>query len=321
MTQQDKIHTFLISEEETGIRIDRFLASCLPACSRTYIQRLIKQGKAFVNNKTVKSSYVLSEDDEIALSIPPPQVWTPQPEFLPLDIVYEDADILVVNKPSGMVVHPGAGNRSGTLVNALLYHCRTLSGIGGILRPGIVHRLDKGTSGLLAVAKTDQAHLSLVKQLADRKVKRIYLALVLGDVKRQKGVIDLPIGRDPHHRERMAVNRKHGKPAVTHYEALKRGSDVTLLEVSLETGRTHQIRVHMQYLGHPIIGDKDYGTAKVTIPDGVKQEALLLIRNFNKINHPLLHARRLELTHPLRNEVMIFEAPPPEDFNRIIARL
>jgi 23S rRNA pseudouridine1911/1915/1917 synthase len=321
MTQGDKIHKFIISEEESGTRIDRFLASVLPDHSRSYIQKLIKQGKAFVRNKAVKSSYILNEDEQIELSIPPPHVWIPKPESILLDIVYEDPHIIIVNKPPGMVVHPGAGNYSGTLVHALLYHCQKLSGIGGTLRPGIVHRLDKGTSGLLVVAKTDQAHLSLVSQLAERKMKRIYLALVSGEIKDQQGTIDLPIGRDPHHRERMAVNRKSGKTAVTHYEILKRGTNVTLIRVNLETGRTHQIRVHMQYIGHPIIGDNDYGIRKMSVPDGLDQEELFLFRKFKKINHSLLHAERLELLHPSKNEKMLFEVPPPPDFMEILGHL
>lgn len=318
MTQEDKIHRFIITEEESGTRIDRFLSSVLPDYSRSYIQKLIKQGKAFVWNKNVKSSYVLNQDDKVEFWMPPLQVWIPKPEQILLDIVYEDHQIIVVNKPAGMVVHPGAGNRSGTLVNALLNHCKKLSGIGGIFRPGIVHRLDKGTSGLLVVAKTDEAHACLVSQLAERKMKRIYIALVYGEIEDQKGTIDLPIGRDPHHRERLAVNHKNGKPAISHYEVLKRGPDVTLIRVALETGRTHQIRVHVQYLGHPIIGDPDYGRRKMSIPNGLNQEELLLYRKMKKMSYPLLHAERLELLHPSKHEKMVFEVSPPPKFKEIL---
>lgn len=288
-----------------GKRLDVFLASESSDLTRSYIQKLITNGLVSVNGSPAKPSYRVKEGDVVILRLPPPEGLELRPEPIPLDICYEDDDVVVVNKPRGMVVHPGAGNFSGTLVNALLYHCRDLSGINGVLRPGIVHRLDKFTSGLLVVAKNDASHLELARQLKERRVKRRYIALVHGRVKNQCGTVDAPIGRDPKNRQKMAVVFKNSRPAVTHYRVMEYFHMYTLLEVRLETGRTHQIRVHMSYIGHPVAGDDKYGPSKPSLG----------------LTGQFLHAASLGFYHPKTSVYMEFEAPLPEELAAVLSRL
>ena len=297
--------SFEVDGALAGKRLDVFLALESKSLTRSYVQKLITNGLVSVNGSPAKPSYRVKEGDIVILRLPPPEGLELRPEPIPLDICYEDDDVVVVNKPRGMVVHPGAGNFSGTLVNALLYHCRDLSGINGVLRPGIVHRLDKFTSGLLVVAKNDASHLELARQLKERKVKRRYIALVHGRVKNQCGTVDAPIGRDPKNRQKMAVVFKNSRPAVTHYRVIEYLDGYTLLEVRLETGRTHQIRVHMSYIGHPVAGDDKYGPSK---------PGLGLTGQF-------LHAASLGFYHPRSSVYMEFEAPLPEELAAVLSRL
>ena len=297
--------SFEVDGALAGKRLDVFLALESKSLTRSYVQKLITNGLVSVNGSPAKPSYRVKEGDIVILRLPPPEGLELRPEPIPLDICYEDGDVVVVNKPRGMVVHPGAGNFSGTLVNALLYHCRDLSGINGVLRPGIVHRLDKFTSGLLVVAKNDASHLELARQLKERKVKRRYIALVHGRVKNQCGTVDAPIGRDPKNRQKMAVVFKNSRPAVTHYRVIEYLDGYTLLEVRLETGRTHQIRVHMSYIGHPVAGDDKYGPSK---------PGLGLTGQF-------LHAASLGFYHPRSSVYMEFEAPLPEELAAVLSRL
>lgn len=289
---------------DEGMRLDRWIALRLDSLSRTRLQQLIKDGHVRVNGGTVRPSYRLKNGDQLIISAPQPKVLEVKPEAIPLDIVYEDGSLLVVNKPRGMVVHPAPGHLSGTLVNALLYHCHDLSGINGVLRPGIVHRIDKDTSGLLMVAKTDRAHRCLARQLKAKTTHRVYLAIVHGVVGEDSGTIDAPIGRDPFDRKRMAVTSRHGKRAVTHFKVLERFGRYTYLSCELETGRTHQIRVHMAFIGHPLVGDPKYGPQK-TLP----------------IDGQALHAAEIGFTHPLTGKFMSFKAEPPEIFLRLLDRL
>lgn len=293
-----------IDAEEMGERVDKFLSRQLSDVSRSQIQQWIKAGHVTVNGASVKASYRLTAEDEVELVVPPLIRLQIAPEPIPLDIVYEDGDLLVVNKPRGMVVHPAPGNFSGTLVNALLHHCRDLSGINGVLRPGIVHRIDKDTSGLLVVAKHDQAHESLARQLAEHTVQREYLALVHGNMSVDRGTVDAPIGRDPANRQRMAVVAKGGKPAITHFVVERRFGAYTLLRLRLETGRTHQIRVHMKYIGHPLVGDPKYGPRRTLA-----------------INGQALHAAVLGFVHPRTEEQLVFEAPLPADMQALLDAL
>ncbi|MGI9951118.1 RluA family pseudouridine synthase [Moorellaceae bacterium AZ2] len=297
--------SLVVGQEDAGVRLDVWLTRKLPDISRSRVQGLIEQGFILVEGRPAKANYKVRPGDRISGEIPPPRRLEAKPEPIELDIVYEDEDIIVVNKPQGMVVHPAPGNESGTLVNALLYHCRNLSGINGVLRPGIVHRLDKDTSGLLVAAKNDAAHRSLVAQIKAHRVKRVYLALVHGDIRESSGRIEAPIGRHPVDRQRMAVTLKNSRPAVTHYRVRERFHGYTLIEAALETGRTHQIRVHMAYVGHPVVGDPKYGVRRQ--PFAVPGQ--------------LLHAAQLGLTHPRIGEYLEFSAPPPEAFNRVLAEL
>lgn len=300
-----EVVNFLITAEDSGKRLDRYLTEQLPELSRSRIQELIGAGQVQVNHQTVKANYKLKKDDAVTVVIPAPEPLEVLPEAIPLDILYEDGDLLVVNKPQGMVVHPAAGNYSGTLVNALLYHCRDLSGINGILRPGIVHRIDKDTSGVLVVAKNDAAHRHLAKQIKEHSVTRTYLALVHGTIKEQSGKIEAPIGRDPRERKRMAVVDKNGKEAVTSYTVLERFVDYTYLQLRLKTGRTHQIRVHMAYLGHPVVGDPKYGPQKPHF--GLEGQAL--------------HASTLGFVHPRTGAYLEFTAPLPQYFADLLEQL
>lgn len=295
------------AEQEDSVRLDRFLATELENLSRSYIQKLIDDGNVSINGKikTVKKEKVIA-GDEVEISVPEPVELKIEAENIPLTIVYEDDDVLVVNKPKGMVVHPAVGNYTGTLVNAIMYHCGDrLSSINGVIRPGIVHRIDKDTSGLLMIAKTDRAHESLSAQLAEHSITRRYQALVYNNFKEEEGSIDAPIGRDPSNRLRMAVTSEHSKRAVTHYKVLERFGKYTLMEMELETGRTHQIRVHMAYLKHPLVGDSVYGPKKQTIP----------------VEGQMLHAKVIGFVHPVTGEYMEFNSELPEYFKEILEKL
>lgn len=291
--------------EEEGIRIDRYLAKQKPELSRSMIQKLIEDHAVLVNQKPVRTSYQIRKQDQITIQIPEVKESNMKAQDIPIDIIYEDQDILVVNKPKGMVVHPANGNPDGTLVNAIMAKCKDgLSGIGGELRPGIVHRLDKDTSGLLIVAKNDQAHIKMSEQIKNREVKKIYIALVKGIVKENEATIQMPIGRSPQDRKKMAV-RKDGKEAVTHFKVLKRYLHNTLLELKIDTGRTHQIRVHMAQIGHPVVGDMVYSKGK----------------NEFGVEGQMLHAKRLEFMHPITGKKLILEAPLPKYFEEILQKL
>ncbi|MDH4420065.1 MULTISPECIES: RluA family pseudouridine synthase [Bacillus] len=285
-----------VAEEQKSERIDKFVAGINNEWSRSQVQQWIKDDVVTVNGKAVKGNYKVRENDEITVTIPEPEALDIQPEDMNLEIYYEDADVLVVNKPRGMVVHPAPGHTSGTLVNGLMHHCTDLSGINGVMRPGIVHRIDKDTSGLLMVAKNDMAHESLVNQLVAKTVTRRYKAIVHGVIPHDKGTIDAPIGRDKKERQSMTVD-ENGKHAVTHFQVLERFKDFTLVECRLETGRTHQIRVHMKYIGYPLAGDPKYGPKKTL-----------------DMNGQALHAGILGFDHPRTGEYIQFEAPIPEVF-------
>lgn len=284
-------------------RIDKFLTNELEDMSRSKIQLLIEEENVLVNNEPIKSNYKVQRNDEIQIYIPEPEPIDVIPEDIPLDILYEDEDVVVVNKPQGMVVHPSAGHSKGTLVNALLYHIDDLSGINGKIRPGIVHRLDKDTSGALVIAKNDEAHVHLSEQLQDRSMKRKYWTLVHGVLPHNHGTIDAPIGRDPKNRQQFTVVTG-GKESVTHFRVLERFKDYSLLEVSLETGRTHQIRVHLKYINFPVAGDEVYGPKKTLQGKG-----------------QFLHAHTIEFIHPRTGELMHFEAPIPQVFEKTLEQL
>ncbi|MGI6065349.1 MAG: RluA family pseudouridine synthase [Bacillota bacterium] len=295
----------IVSDWEAGKRLDIFLVSQLPELSRSRIQKLIKDGEALVNGAMVKPNYTIELGDEIKVSLPEPKELEVKAEEIPVEIIYEDHDLIVVNKPQGMVVHPAAGNWQGTLVNALLYHCRDLSGINGVLRPGIVHRIDKDTSGLLVVAKNDFTHLNLAEQIKAHTITRVYHAIVHGVMAEPAGIIEAPIGRHPVQRKKMAVVLKNGKHAVTRYHVLERFQGFSWVEVRLETGRTHQIRVHMSYLGYPVAGDPLYGPHKENL--GLKGQAL--------------HARVLGFHHPRTGEYLEFTASLPKYFEELLQKL
>lgn len=293
--------------EESGKRLDVFCSENIEDIGRTYIQKIIKDKKVLVNGKAAKASYKVKDGDQISLEIEPPKEISAEPQDIDLDIVYEDSDLLVVNKPQGLVVHPAPGSPDNTLVNGLLFHTKDLSGIGGELRPGIVHRIDKDTSGLLVVAKNDKAHQFLSSLLEKHDIDREYIALVKGNLENNSGTINMPIGRDLKDRKKRAVTNINSKEAVTHFEVIKRfPQGYTLCKFKLETGRTHQIRVHMKEIGHPIVGDPVYGGEK-GIPF--------------KTNGQLLHAQTLGFEHPTTHEKMLFQAEIPEYFNEIINSL
>jgi 23S rRNA pseudouridine1911/1915/1917 synthase len=294
-------HTIL--EEQKGDRIDKVISTLDEEWSRTQVQQWIKEGNITVNGQQIKTNYKCSLNDQIEITIPDPEELDVVPEDLNLKIYYEDSDVLVVNKPRGMVVHPAPGHMSGTLVNGLMFHCKDLSGINGVLRPGIVHRIDKDTSGLLMVAKNDMAHESLVNQLVAKTVTRKYKAIVHGVIPHDFGTVDAPLGRDTKDRQSMTVV-DHGKHAVTHFHVIDRFKDFTFVECQLETGRTHQIRVHMKYIGYPLAGDPKYGPKKTLDIDG-----------------QALHAGVLGFNHPRTNEYLEFEAPLPEDFELLLSEL
>jgi len=293
-----------IEEHQHNDRIDKIVSAYNSEWSRTQVQSWIKDGNIVVNGKKVKTNYKVSVGDNIQIEIPEPQTLDVVPEEMNLDIYYEDADVLVVNKPKGMVVHPAPGHVSGTLVNGLMAHCKDLSGINGVLRPGIVHRIDKDTSGLLMIAKNDLAHESLVNQLVEKTVTRKYKAIVHGVIPHDQGTIDAPIGRDKKDRQSMTVTDENSKVAVTHFNVLERFKDFTFIECQLETGRTHQIRVHMKYIGYPLAGDPKYGPKKTL-----------------DIGGQALHAGILGFVHPRTKEYLEFEAPLPPYFEELIEKL
>ena len=298
--------TIIITDDMEEERIDKCVSNIFPDISRSFIQKLIKEGNLCVNHKNIKANYVVKPDDEIQLAIPDAIEPDILPEDIPLDILYEDSDLLIVNKPKGMVVHPAAGHSTGTLVNAVMYHCKDqLSGINGVLRPGIVHRIDKDTTGSLIICKNDISHNSIAEQLKVHSIHRKYLAIVHGVLKDDEGVIDAPIGRHPNDRKKMAVNEKNGKRAVTHYKVMERFAKFTYIECVLETGRTHQIRVHMASIGHPLLGDEVYCNQKSPY----------------KVTGQTLHAYTIGFIHPTTKEYMEFTAPIPEYFQDILRKL
>ena len=296
----------VLTADRSGERADAALARLAPDLTRSAAQRLLEEGRVLREGRPLRKNDKLQAGDVLALDLPEPQPVALEPEDIPLDIVYEDNDLLVINKPKGLVVHPAAGHWSGTLVNALLYHCRdSLSGINGELRPGIVHRIDKDTSGLLIVAKNDFAHQALAAQLQDHTLARTYVCLVVGGVREDSGTVDAPIGRHPTDRKKMAVTEKNSRHAVTHWRVLERFPGYTLLECKLETGRTHQIRVHMAYRNHPIVGDTVYGRPKPELGQ----------------DSQCLHARALTFRHPRTGETMTLTCPLPDYFTRLLEAL
>lgn len=293
------------TDNEQGIRIDVVLAKRFPDLSRSHLQKLISDNLITVNGAIVKSNYKVQDGDSIDITFPEAKPVEIVAEAIPLDVLYEDTDIIVVNKPRGMVVHPAAGNYAGTLVNALLKHCQDLSGINGEIRPGIVHRLDKDTSGVIVAAKNDRAHIDLAEQIKKRTASRKYLAIVHGIIAEEQGIVNAPIGRHPSDRKKMAVTFSNSKEAITRFRVIKRYINYTLVECKLQTGRTHQIRVHMQYIGHPVVGDPKYGPEK-------KRFA---------ITGQALHSAELSLKHPVTGKDMLFTAPLPPDMATILTKL
>ena len=304
---KENYYRITVSEEQQGSRIDVVLSQALSNISRSFLQKLIAEGAVTVDGEACSSKkYKVEPGQEVTVRIPEPEPLSVEAENIPLDIIYEDEDLLVVNKEKGMVVHPAAGNESGTLVNAVLYHCGDrLSSINGIIRPGIVHRIDKDTSGLLMIAKNDAAHNCLAQQLAEHSITRAYEAIVYNSFRQEEGTVDAPIGRDPRNRLRQAVTEQNSKRAVTHYKVLERLGTFTHIEARLETGRTHQIRVHMAYINHPLLGDPVYGPAKN--PFGLQGQ--------------MLHARLLGFVHPRTGKYMEFESSLPEEFQKILGKL
>ncbi len=299
-------YKFIVSEAQAGQRIDKFLSENIPDRSRSFIATVIENGDALVNGKIVSKSYKVSPNDDVCVIVSEVTELEAVPQNIPIDVVYEDEDIIVVNKPKDMVVHPAAGNPDGTLVNALLYHCKgQLSGINGVLRPGIVHRIDKNTSGLLVVAKSDRAHHSLSEQIKEHSMTREYRAVIYGHMKDSEGTVDAPIGRSPADRKRMCVTDKNSKHAVTHYSVLEEFKDFSYVSCKLETGRTHQIRVHMSYIGHPLAGDDVYGPKKV----------------ITELSGQCLHAICLGFMHPVTGEYMEFSSQLPDYFQRFLEKV
>ena len=302
------METYLFEiQESQQMRLDKYLAEQFPEQTRSYLQKLIKDGEVLVNGKCVKTGFQLSKGDEVSVNIPEPKELDVEPQEMDLDIVYEDEDVILINKPKGMVVHPAPGHTTDTLVNGLLYHCKdNLSGINGVARPGIVHRIDRDTTGILIVCKNDMSHNSIAAQLKEHSITRRYRALVHGNVKLDQGTVEGPIGRHPVDRKKMAINERNGKPAVTHYTVLERFGNYTLIECVLETGRTHQIRVHMTSIGHPLVGDEVYGPAKCP---------------FKGLQGQCLHAMVLGFVHPRTGEYMEFSAELPEYFVTLLKKL
>ena len=295
---------FEVLAEYEGERLDKFLSVIYPNYSRSFFQKLIKDALVWVNEQNQKASYLLKIEDLVRVQIPDAVELSILPENIPLDILYEDEDVLVINKPKGMVVHPSAGHYSGTLVNAVLFHCKdSLSGINGEIRPGIVHRIDMDTTGSLIVCKNDESHVNIAEQIKEHSVNRVYVGIVKGLVKEEEGMIDAPIGRHPTERKKMAINEKNGKPARTHYQVLKRFGQYTYMQFRLETGRTHQIRVHMASIGHPLLGDTLYSDGKSP---------------FKNLCGQTLHAKTIGFLHPKTGQYMEFEAPLPDYFSSLL---
>ena len=302
-----KTEIFEVMEEQEGERLDKFLSIIYPDTSRSFFQKLIKEQAILVNQKAEKASYRMNYEDVVTIHFPDAVETTIEPEDIPLNILYEDDDLLIVNKPKGMVVHPSAGHFSGTLVNAIMYHCKdSLSGINGEIRPGIVHRIDMDTTGSLIVCKNDNSHVNIAEQIKVHSVNRIYEGIVHGNVKEDEGTIEAPIGRHPIERKKMAINEKNGKPAITHYKVLERFGNYTYMQFKLETGRTHQIRVHMSSIGYPLIGDSLYSSGKSAFKNLVGQT---------------LHAKTIGFIHPSTQEYMEFQAPLPEYFEKLLSQL
>lgn len=302
-----KTEIFEVMEEQEGERLDKFLSIIYPDTSRSFFQKLIKENGVLVNDKVEKSSFRMSFEDVVTIHFPDAVETTIEPEDIPLDILYEDDDLLIINKPKGMVVHPSAGHFSGTLVNAIMYHCKdSLSGINGEIRPGIVHRIDMDTTGSLIVCKNDNSHVNIAEQIKVHSVNRIYEGIVYGNVKEDEGTIEGAIGRHPIERKKMAINEKNGKPAITHYKVLERFGNYTYMQFKLETGRTHQIRVHMSSIGHPLLGDALYASGK---------------SSFKNLCGQTLHAKTIGFVHPSTNEYMEFHAPLPEYFEKLLSQL
>ncbi len=305
MSEDNKL-SFQVEPSEAGQRIDRYLSEKLPDLTRSYLQKLIGEGFVLQKGKPVKNGTKTLAGEQIEVTVPEAEEPEILPEDIPLDILYEDADVILVNKPKDMVVHPAAGHYSGTLVNALMYHCRDgLSGINGVLRPGIVHRIDKDTTGVLVVCKNDKAHNALAEQLKEHTITRRYRAIVCGNLKEDEGTVDAPLGRHPQDRKKMAIVRQGGRRAVTHYRVLERFGSYTYIECQLETGRTHQIRVHMASLGHPLLGDQVYGRTKSPF----------------HLEGQTLHAMVLGFQHPTTGEYVEFEAPLPAYFEELLQKL
>ena len=302
-----KMESFEVEAEQEGERLDKFLSIIYPEFSRAFFQKLIKSKQVSVNETPQKASYCVKIDDIVTVEIPDAVETTIEPENIPLDILYEDDDVLIVNKPKGMVVHPSAGHYSGTLVNAIMYHCKdTLSGINGEIRPGIVHRIDMDTTGSLIVCKNDQAHVNIAQQIKEHSVNRIYVGIVCGNVKEDSGTVEGAIGRHPIERKKMAINEKNGKPAITHYKVLERFKNYTYMQFKLETGRTHQIRVHMASIGHPLLGDTLYSSGRSP---------------FKHLQGQCLHAKTIGFIHPKTGEYMEYSAPLPEYFEKLLCLL
>lgn len=300
-------YEFIVSDEDCGERVDKFLSKKIDECSRSLLVQLIEDGNVLVNQNSCSKKSKLKTEDIVRVTIPDPVEYTAQPENIPLEIVYEDEDVLIVNKAKGMVVHPAPGNYSGTLVNALLFHCKeSLSGINGVMRPGIVHRIDKNTSGLLIVAKNDFSHKALAEQIKEHSFTREYEAVVTGNLKEDTGTVNAPIGRNSYDRKKMCVTDKNSKNAITHYEVIARYSGHTHIKCILETGRTHQIRVHMAYLGHPVCGDEVYG--------GASKEKFLF-------EGQCLHAKKIGFVHPRSGEFMLFDSELPDYFKNYLQKL
>ena len=300
------MNSWFVDTDANNMRIDRFISERMADTSRSYIQKLIKDELVTVDSKVVKSNYKVKEGEWVEIVLPEPVSLDIEAENIPLDILYEDSDVLLVNKPKDMVVHPSAGHVTGTLVNALLYHCKdSLSSINGVMRPGIVHRIDKDTTGILIICKNDKAHNCIAEQLKVHSITRRYHALVWNNITDDTGTIDAPIGRHPVDRKKMAINHKNGKQAVTHYKVLERFGQYTYIQCELETGRTHQIRVHMASIGHPLVGDPVYGPAKQPF----------------KTDGQMLHAKVFGFIHPSTNEYMEFETDLPEYFQLILEKL
>lgn len=296
----------IVVEDGNGLRIDRYLSECCADMSRSYLQKLVKEGNVLVNGQSVKSNYKVSDGDQIRMELPAAMEPEIIAEPMELDVIYEDSDIILINKPKGMVVHPAPGHYSGTLVNGLMYHCRNdLSGINGVLRPGIVHRIDMDTTGVLIACKNDMAHNAIAKQLKEHSITRKYYAIVHGALKDESGTIDAPIGRHPVNRKKMSINHQNGREAITHFRVLQRFDRFTYVECQLETGRTHQIRVHLASIGHPLLGDQVYGPGKCPYP----------------LQGQTLHAAVLGIRHPRTGEYLEFSAPVPVYFQELLTSM